>query len=151
MESQPQNPEFRINPENFHPCNVSYYIWVKSALNLDAHLCRGVRCLAISLDVYLLPLLCVCDQWSFCLSLSSSVMEYSNVLHLLRWGSKTKWQSTACMSWNICIAWFIWEYSKVPSFTCLDGCSGILRGLLSNQVRPWCIIVFKRQPNWWVT
>ena len=21
MESQPQNPEFRINPENFHPCN----------------------------------------------------------------------------------------------------------------------------------
>ena len=22
MESQPQNPEFRINPENFHPCNL---------------------------------------------------------------------------------------------------------------------------------
>ena len=21
MESQPQNPEFRNNPENFHPCN----------------------------------------------------------------------------------------------------------------------------------
>ena len=21
MESQPQNPEFRINPENFQPCN----------------------------------------------------------------------------------------------------------------------------------
>ena len=21
MESQPHNPEFRINPENFHPCN----------------------------------------------------------------------------------------------------------------------------------
>ena len=20
MESQPQNPDFRINPENFHPC-----------------------------------------------------------------------------------------------------------------------------------
>ena len=20
METQPQNPEFRINPENFHPC-----------------------------------------------------------------------------------------------------------------------------------
>ena len=20
MESQPQNPEYRINPENFHPC-----------------------------------------------------------------------------------------------------------------------------------
>ena len=24
MESQPQNPEFRMNPENVHPC-----IWVK--------------------------------------------------------------------------------------------------------------------------
>ena len=22
MESQPQNPEFRINPENFHPCGL---------------------------------------------------------------------------------------------------------------------------------
>ena len=22
MESQPQNPEFRINPENFQPCNI---------------------------------------------------------------------------------------------------------------------------------
>ena len=21
MESQPQNPDFRINPENFHPCD----------------------------------------------------------------------------------------------------------------------------------
>ena len=25
MESQPQNPEFRNNPENFHPC--LYYIF----------------------------------------------------------------------------------------------------------------------------
>ena len=24
MESQPQNPEFRINPENFHPCRGQY-------------------------------------------------------------------------------------------------------------------------------
>ena len=24
MESQPQNPEFRINPENFHPCRSSF-------------------------------------------------------------------------------------------------------------------------------
>ena len=22
MESQPQNPEFKINPENFHPCTM---------------------------------------------------------------------------------------------------------------------------------
>ena len=27
MESQPQNPEFRINPENFHPCvHVEYLL-----------------------------------------------------------------------------------------------------------------------------
>ena len=25
MESQPQNPEFRNNPENFHPCVHSHY------------------------------------------------------------------------------------------------------------------------------
>ena len=25
MESQPQNPEFRINPENFHPCIIILY------------------------------------------------------------------------------------------------------------------------------
>ena len=25
MESQPQSPEFRINPENFHPCNAIMY------------------------------------------------------------------------------------------------------------------------------
>ena len=24
MESQHQNPEFRINPENFHPCDMIY-------------------------------------------------------------------------------------------------------------------------------
>ena len=23
MESQPQNPEFRINPEEFHPCSFN--------------------------------------------------------------------------------------------------------------------------------
>ena len=26
MTSQPQNPEFRINPENFHPCGSVYKI-----------------------------------------------------------------------------------------------------------------------------
>ena len=25
MESQPQNPEFRINPENFYPCSYSVH------------------------------------------------------------------------------------------------------------------------------
>ena len=24
MESQPQNPEFRIDPENFHPCVLGF-------------------------------------------------------------------------------------------------------------------------------
>ena len=24
MESQPQNPEFRNNPENFHPCKFQF-------------------------------------------------------------------------------------------------------------------------------
>ena len=36
MESQPQNPKFRINPENFHPC-----IYVK--VNIHSHL----RCTCI--------------------------------------------------------------------------------------------------------
>ena len=26
MKSQPQNPEFRIHPENFHPCFIGY-VW----------------------------------------------------------------------------------------------------------------------------
>ena len=29
MESQPQNPEFRNNPENFHPC---YSLFVVAAI-----------------------------------------------------------------------------------------------------------------------
>ena len=28
MESQPQNPEFRINPENIHPC-INFYKMLK--------------------------------------------------------------------------------------------------------------------------
>ena len=28
MESQPQNPEFRINPENFHPCPLWDTIYI---------------------------------------------------------------------------------------------------------------------------
>ena len=31
MESQPQNPEFRNNPENFHPCGVYSEILVLMA------------------------------------------------------------------------------------------------------------------------
>ena len=34
MESQPQNPEFRKNPENFHPC--------KHAVRVTMYLSYGV-------------------------------------------------------------------------------------------------------------
>ena len=29
MESQPQNPEFRNNPENFHPCSCDAFLSLK--------------------------------------------------------------------------------------------------------------------------
>ena len=32
MESQPQNPEFRINPENFHPCDAQPHYWFSDAV-----------------------------------------------------------------------------------------------------------------------
>ena len=34
MESQPQNPEFRINPENFHPCQSSRLRVQSSSISL---------------------------------------------------------------------------------------------------------------------
>ena len=37
MVSQPQNPEFRINPENFHPCKCRYYT-IEEVNNNDANL-----------------------------------------------------------------------------------------------------------------
>ena len=36
MESQPQNPEFRINPENFHPCVIREAM--NGCKNLKIHL-----------------------------------------------------------------------------------------------------------------
>ena len=33
MESQPQNPEFRINPENFHPCMC----WIIGRYMISGH------------------------------------------------------------------------------------------------------------------
>ena len=32
MECQPQNPKFRINPKNFHPCN--YIVTIFKMLNV---------------------------------------------------------------------------------------------------------------------
>ena len=34
MESQPQNPKFRINPENFHPCCKDYKVVVNDHLGV---------------------------------------------------------------------------------------------------------------------
>ena len=49
MESQPQNPEFRINPENFHPWGQEAYIlavaimypllWVQAVKGLGSLCC----------------------------------------------------------------------------------------------------------------
>ena len=44
MESQPQNPEFRNNPENFHPCNMYlgslYCIQIWTQFRLGSSLLR---------------------------------------------------------------------------------------------------------------
>ena len=48
MESQPQNPEFRINPENFHPCNENQHNIINN--NQPTHeilvliTCRSIQC-----------------------------------------------------------------------------------------------------------
>ena len=41
MESQPQNPEFRNNPENFHPCTISVKGFASSSVCPDL----GPNCL----------------------------------------------------------------------------------------------------------
>ena len=35
MESQPQNPEFKINPENFHPCTSLICSYCKETTGLE--------------------------------------------------------------------------------------------------------------------
>ena len=44
MESQPQNPEFRINPENFYPCICRPL--PGASLHIDARLWVKIRPLA---------------------------------------------------------------------------------------------------------
>ena len=39
MESQPQNPEFRINPENFHPWRFDYLISNQSSGGISLQEC----------------------------------------------------------------------------------------------------------------
>ena len=47
MESQPQNPEFRNNPENFHPCLlksiISKLATCKLSINLTSLHCSAGR------------------------------------------------------------------------------------------------------------
>ena len=38
MESQPQNPEFRINPENFHPCILTKLSYSFAVVTGPVHL-----------------------------------------------------------------------------------------------------------------
>ena len=37
MESQPQNPEFRINPETFHPCSTVQSLFNTPHYNRSGH------------------------------------------------------------------------------------------------------------------
>ena len=41
-ESQPQNPEFRINPENFHPCGNDANVETLFAQNTMQLICLGI-------------------------------------------------------------------------------------------------------------
>ena len=47
MESQPQNPEFRNNPENFHPCKLEilkfFYHQFQGKLDLTDTLYHSTR------------------------------------------------------------------------------------------------------------
>ena len=38
MESQPQNPEFRNNPENFHPCRCSFAKYIQNVTGQKIHI-----------------------------------------------------------------------------------------------------------------
>ena len=65
MESQPQNPEFRINPGNFHPCRhtrqweilvlLAYAHKSRHSLNMHTQLASGASDLNFGLSLYLLP------------------------------------------------------------------------------------------------
>ena len=61
MESQPQNPEFRINPENFHPCYLTtHLLQVSEQISVGRGPVEfGMPCLEL-----LWQLLDVSGQWS---------------------------------------------------------------------------------------
>ena len=43
MESQPQNPEFRNNPENFHPCMGEQGRFRQGCTKVQSQMCSLVR------------------------------------------------------------------------------------------------------------
>ena len=47
MESQPQNPEFRIYPENFHPCCFEFEIRCDSQLPVQLQRLHVVQMLKV--------------------------------------------------------------------------------------------------------
>ena len=68
MESQPQNPEFRINPENFHPCRqweisvlLAYAHRSSHSLNMYTQLASGASDLNFGLSLLSTSMLCVSE------------------------------------------------------------------------------------------
>ena len=43
MERQPQNPEFKINPENFHPCSDFFYLRILHLLRISFYFIESQR------------------------------------------------------------------------------------------------------------
>ena len=62
MESQPQNPEFRINPENFRLCSMDPDQTRYKLSNLYIQLPSGARSLIFGLCLHLLPYFMLCKK-----------------------------------------------------------------------------------------
>ena len=65
MESPPQNPEFRITPENFHPC-ITNVIPISEKKNVMIHSDQSVHNLLIGSDLIRLT----------CISLSDLIIQH---------------------------------------------------------------------------
>ena len=59
LESQPQNPEFRINPENFHPCLSSLFI-----MHIADHEIESAGCFTLIVFYLLCACLYLCSYVS---------------------------------------------------------------------------------------
>ena len=51
MESQPQNPEFRNNPENFHPCTINITV-VTERFTLNLCMLGNFSCFCCRLLIF---------------------------------------------------------------------------------------------------